>query len=119
MNSERDYKITVERLDEKEESVSIEKLQELPSSCYGVDSTETWLYSTGQQYIDELSDGFYDWRESEAKKEVSVEDVETRAGLCMGEIAARLDLLCEDPFTSQEVCLMNSMQNLYRNMITN
>jgi len=90
----------------------------LPASCDGVGSTESRLYPTADQCAEDLGKGFYNWCLEEAKKEVSANDVVTRAGLCMGEIAIRFDQLCEDPVIgSQEFCLMNSMQDLYLRLV--
>jgi len=102
----------------RENELQIEKLKQLPTSCDGVLTTESWLYPTADQCAGEIGDRFYDWCVSEAKKEVSAEDVVARAGICMAQIAMSLVELCEDPaIGSQEMCLMGTMQDLYQTLI--
>ena len=102
---------------EKQEALRIEKLSELPESCYGVNSVETWLYPTGQQCIDEINQRFYDWCLSEERK-LTETGAAARADLCVIDIQRRLVQTCADPvLSSPEVCLMNSMQHLYSNLI--
>ena len=105
---------------ESQKSLQAEKLRGLPVSCDGVDTTESWLYPTADQCAKDMGKGFYNWCLEKAKKEVSAEDAEARAGLCMGAISIRFGQLCADPVIgSQEFCLMNSMQDLYRRLVVN
>lgn len=89
----------------------------LPVSCDGVVTTESYLYPTADQCIKDLTQGFSVWCLSEERK-LSEQGAEDRAKLCMRDIALRLVELCEEPVIgSQELCLMNSMQHLYKGMI--
>ena len=90
---------------------------QLPESCDGVVTTETNLYPTEDQCVNEMGQIFHNYCLSKEKK-ISVESAETRADDCYAEITLRLVLLCEDPVIgSQELCMMMNMQHLSRTMI--
>ena len=60
---------------------------------------------------------FYDWCLSEERK-LTETGAAARADLCVIDIQRRLVQTCADPvLSSPEVCLMNSMQHLYSNLI--
>jgi len=101
----------------KSEEQRIQQFKELPSSCDGVDSTETWLYPTGEQCMKKIEQRFYDWCLSEERK-LGDKGAEARAGICVADISIRLFQTCKNPvLSSTEVCIMNSMKHLYRNLI--
>lgn len=99
------------------EELQTTQMKQLPSSCDGVLTTETWLYPTADKCVEEIGQRFYDWCLSEERK-ISETGVESRADLCVTDIAVRLVQLCEDPVIgSQELCMMRNMQDLYQNLI--
>ena len=97
----------------KQEATSIQKSKGLPTSCNGVDSTETWLYPTGEKCMKELGQGYHAWCLSETKGDKAKTD------LCVIDVASRLIQLCKDPvLSSPEVCLMYNMKYIYQEMMS-
>lgn len=116
---ERKQEAELKRQEElkQQETLRIAQMKQLPASCKGVDSTETYLYPTADKCVEEIGQRFYDWCLSEERK-VAEKGAEARANLCLTDIAIRLAQLCEDPVIgSSELCMMNSMQDLYRKLI--
>jgi len=101
---EAELKQQEEELKQQEEL--IQKANELPASCEGVLSAEVWLYPTGQACLEEILLWYYDWCAGEN---------EDTADACVKEMIRGLELSCEDSLiSSQEVCMMYSMKELYK-----
>lgn len=101
----------------KQEELRIEQMEELPSSCDGVNSIEPGLYPTGEQCLELIDERIFAYCLSENNND------ETKAYGCMGTVYALMDRNCKDSddqgvlSVSYEVCMMTELVFAYQNLI--
>lgn len=112
-------KLKIEQAKIEQDKIDIEKLTQLPDSCYGVNSIETELYPTGEQCLELLDERIFDFCLAENN------DDETKAMTCFTQAYAIMDGHCRDSdeqgllSISYEVCFMSEMVYAYQNLIPN
>jgi len=93
-----------------EESTSYSS--DLPESCKGVNSMKVDLYPTGEQCLEELDNGIYDWCLSQSDGD------KVSADNCRILFYLKLNESCEViTLRSVDVCLMLSFKDLYSELI--
>lgn len=98
--------------EESSDETSIKKI-ELPESCDGVASTETWLYPTAEQCLTSLYFVIYSpcWNNNDLSQ--------TEIDACMDRIDYAIDQSCkagEEGLLGikYEVCVMHTLKELYQ-----
>jgi len=100
-----------------QEEARIAQMTELPASCYGVASTETWLYPTGEECIKAIGDRINEYCLSETNGN------KAQADACVTKVISLMDRNCQDSddqgflSVSYEVCMMSELTFAYQNLI--
>ncbi len=101
----------------QQEALRIAQLKELPTSCYGVNSIETYLYPTGKACIKAIDDRINEYCLSETNEN------KAQADACVVKVYSLMDRNCQGSddqgflSVSYEVCMMSELRFAYQNLI--